>query len=181
MSQQQVDEIVAQENDYRWSFYFGSRPEVVRPDIQRLGYISAANASRFYAECLAAAGVDSNYVYGVGLAFGLAPETQEAAYLAYYTCTAQYPVDPLDRGYLSRDQLAFMYDYYSNRLTPCLRTFGFTIADPPDRSEFLVASYNGDSWDPYRELALPGDSPLWNLIDARCPPLPAGVYGQRHP
>ena len=181
LTQQEIDAIVARDNDYRWEFYFANRPDVVRPVVERRGYVSPGVAADFYAKCRSSDGFDTAYVYRVGLEFGLDPKTQTAAYLAYYTCAAQYPVDPIARGFLSTDQLGFMYDYYAQRLAPCLRSLGFTVPEPPQRGRFIAASFNGDSWNPYDGVTLARSSPVWRLIDERCPPLPAGVYGTRHP
>ena len=181
LSQQEIDGIVARDNDYRWEFYFANRPDVARPVVERRGYVAPGLAADFYAKCLSTGGFDMAYVYGVGLEFGLDPATQTAAYLAYYICAAQYPVDPIARGFLSPDQLGFMYDYYVQRLTPCLRSLGYTVPQAPQRGDFIAASFNGDSWNPYDGVALAVSSPVWTLIDERCPPLPAQTYGTRHP
>ncbi|MEO8095115.1 MAG: hypothetical protein ABI632_09290 [Pseudolysinimonas sp.] len=181
LTQQELDSIVARDNDARWNFYFADRPEVDRPTVQRLGYITPAAAADFYSRCIAARGFDTDYVYKVGLEVGLEPSLQIAADLAYYTCVAEYPVDPLAKGYLSFDQLNYVYDYYLDRLAPCLRSLGYLQPAAPARADFLVGSFNGKSWNPYAEVRVPADNPTWRLIDERCPPLPASVFGQRHP
>jgi hypothetical protein len=175
-----MDAITAADNDARWSFFFGDRPDVARPQVDRLGYVAPQDAEALYKKCLATAGVNPDYIYGFG-AYDSDPVGQTAAYIAYYTCVAQYPVNPISVGFLSQAQLGFMYDYFTGRLVPCLRSLGYYVAPPPPRRAFVDGLFNGATWDPYADVHPPAGRHSWDFIDERCPPLPAETYGPRHP
>lgn len=179
LTQRQLDAITAADNDSRWAFFFGDRPDVQRPDVHRLAYVPSHKAEAYYKSCLRAANVDPDLVYGFA-AYDSGPVATRA-YLEYYTCVAEFPVNPLEIGYLSRAQLDFMYDYYTDRLAPCLRLLGYQVTAPPPREEFVATALPGQAWDPYARVhPIPGKF-SWAAIDARCPPLPAGTYGTPHP
>jgi hypothetical protein len=180
LSQSQVDAIVAHDNDARWAFFFGDRPEVVQPQVARIDYVSPGKSEALYKKCLAHAGVDPEYIYGFGT-YNTDPSGQTQAFIAYYTCVAEHPVNPIAIGFLSDAQLGYMYDYYQQRLAPCLRSLGYDVPPAPGRQEFIDATYNGGSWDPYQEVHPTPGRHSWDFIDAQCPPLPSQVFGQRHP
>lgn len=180
LSQQQLDEITSADNDARWQFLFGARTDVARPQVTRLGYVAAGKAEAFYKRCLDAAGVNQDYVYGFGSGAG-DPQGLTAAYLAYYVCVAQHPVDPISVGFLSDAQLGFEYDYFVTRLAPCLRSLGYAVPTPPTREQFVGTSFTGRGWDPYAQVHPQPGRHSWDFVDEACPPLPAGVYGPRHP
>ena len=180
LTQQQLDAIVAADNDARWSFLFADRTDVVRPQVQRIDYVTPQKAEAIYKNCLSSTGVDLDYVFGFGN-YTSDPTGLTAAYLAYYTCVAEYPIDPRAIGYLSAAQLDYMYDYFTERLAPCLRSLGYHVDPAPPRSAFAGTSFNGSAWDPYDDVhPVPGKY-SWALIDEQCPPLPAQTYGLRHP
>lgn len=179
LTQAQLDAITAADNDARWAFFFGGRTDVVRPDVHRLAYVPANKAETYYKSCLRAAGVDPEGIYGFA-AYDPGPLATQA-YVTYYTCVAEHPVNPLEIGYLSRAQVDYMYDYYTARLVPCLRVLGYPVSDPPPREEFAATAYPGREWDPYAQVhPVPGKF-SWASIDARCPPLPEATYGAPHP
>ncbi|MCU1579309.1 MAG: hypothetical protein JWP19_1513 [Rhodoglobus sp.] len=180
LTQSQVDAIIAADNDARWSFFFEDRPDVARPQVDRLGYVAPRDAEAFYKKCLTTAGVNPDYIYGFG-AYDQDPAGQTATYLAYYTCVAQYPVNPISVGFLSQAQLGFVYDYFVGRLAPCLRSLGYQVAAPPSKRAFVGGSVNGSTWDPYAGVHPTPGPHSWAFIDERCPPLPAETYGTRHP
>ncbi|MEO8095116.1 MAG: hypothetical protein ABI632_09295 [Pseudolysinimonas sp.] len=180
LSQAQVDAITAADNDARWSFFFGERPDVARPHVTRLGYLDPHSAESFYKKCLVDAGVNPDDIFGFGI-YDVDPTGLTEAYLTYYVCVAEYPVNPIAIGYLSTPQLGFMYDYYSTRLAPCLLALGYSVEPAPRRAAFVDGSFNGSGWDPYADVHPTPGKHSWDFIDERCPPLPVAVYGHRHP
>ena len=179
LTQAQLDAITAADNDSRWAFFFGDRTDVTRPDVHRVAYLPSNTAETYYKSCLRAANVDPEGIYGFA-AYDSGP-VGTRAYLVYYTCVAEFPVNPLDIGYLSRAQLDFMYDYYTTRLAPCLRLLGYAVTAAPPREEFAATALPGQAWDPYSEVHPAPGKYSWATIDEACPPLPAGTYGTRHP
>jgi hypothetical protein len=95
---------------------------------------------------------------------------------ALWFCFQQYPVrtqDVIAQGYLSHEQLSYLYDYYVRRLVPCLVTLGFQVAGVPNRGQFIELSLGYPSWSPYDKLTpQPTDGRAWDSVVAQCPPPP---------
>lgn len=63
-----------------------------------------------------------------------------------------YPVHPRYRQPLTEKQIRLLYDYYVNRLVPCLQAEGYDVGPVPTW-EFFLANYKPIPWDPYRRLS----------------------------
>jgi hypothetical protein len=128
----------------------------------------------------------------------------DAGNLADGICLVQYPPESVRDRLKTREQLDYIYRYYSNELVPCMRTRGVVPSAVPSRSTFLRMSRNGLTlWNPYSTIGLhdpafeaaalgdsglPGSSssglaalagsilsPRLVALLSQCPALPAGV------
>lgn len=98
--------------------------------------------------------------------------------IAYWTCYAEFPLDPEGRHLrLSPEQLSYSYSYFNERTVPCLRGLGYPV--PAFESKALLLSPSqGDVgypvWTPYwTVLADPTITPevMHQVLEA-CPPPP---------
>jgi hypothetical protein len=128
----------------------------------------------------------------------------DAGNLANGICLVQYPPESIRDRLKTRQQLDYIYSYYSGELVPCMRANGVVPKVPPTRAAFITMSRNGLTlWNPYSTigvhdpgfeataLAAPGLagssssglaslagsilSPRLVALLAQCPALPAGV------
>ena len=86
------------------------------------------------------------------------------------TCVFRTTPGDYSRAELSRDELAFTYDYYRQSLAPCLDNLGFRILAPPTRQAFIESDGN---WSPY-DSVFTGflDSEEIGTIEHVCPQAP---------
>ena len=138
-----------------------------------VSHTSGANWSETQVSCLQAQGLDAREVSGGFTVDGVG--NSDAYLIATWTCATEYPTDVRLSGYLTDDQILYMYDYWVNRLAPCLKFLGYDLAPTPSREHYLQQVRSGSYWSPYfTSKALPlVDTPLeWHRIDLQCAPLP---------
>ncbi len=173
----EADRVVAQALVHYWSS-LGPGQANGRVVAKRIAFTTSENWASQQVSCLIAAGLDAREVSG-GFAIDSNGALSNADGLdAQLTCLAQYPVDPRTQGFLSDAQVLYMYDYFTERLSPCLAGFGYHVPAPPRRSVYVQQLRNGLPWTPY--VAVQGDAP-WALINGKCPPLPADPYSDFQP
>lgn len=157
-------------------------PEV--PDVIAWGQGREENGQQT-ASCLQDAGFPAFAQPGGGIIFepGI-PESQvEASDLAWFTCEAQYPLDPAYAQEWTEDQLGLVYDYWDQYYIPCMQAQGHAIdtSGQPTREAYIAAFHTVDriSWwptDAFHALPLETQATLFET----CPPYPPdeAMYGQ---
>ena len=92
--------------------------------------------------------------------------------LVQWLCFKRYPVSPdspdLD-FILTKAQADYLYDYYVERLNPCLESLGLTVGEAPRRVEFTRVPYGALSWSPYVDMSpQPDDDAGWQWVISQC-------------
>lgn len=174
---EEADRLVAEQLVHYWSS-LGPGQANGRIVAERIAFTTAESWASQQVTCLVAAGLDAREVSG-GFAIDSNNGLSNADGIdAQLTCLAQYPVDPRTQGFLSDAQALYMYDYFTQRLAPCLELLGYTIPAPPPRSVYVQALRQGAVWTPYGGVE---GEPDWKLTNARCPPLPADPFSDFQP
>lgn len=170
ISRAEAEALVDSQLDSLWAGL--QLPEgTVQPEVERVAWTTTDTWSSAQVGCLLGEGVAAREVSG-GFAID-GPDTT-ATVISQWECLARYPVDPRGVGYLSDAQVLYMYDYFVDRLAPCLRLLGYDVGAPPPREEYLGSVREGVFWSPYTEAI--EDSADRQRIDTRCTPLPADPY-----
>jgi len=179
MSDEQRESAYNSSLDSRWASIQSDYPELERPEVARVRWISPQEMPSTIADCLTAAGFSASVTVDA-LAPSLStsvPESQEGPLMAaWYVCDAEYPIDPLLSQEYSSEEVAYLYDYYTVELLPCLRAHGQEPADAPSRQVFTDTFGTADGWDPYEEYLGMDQAELAELAKA-CPPQPHGLRG----
>ena len=180
---EEAERVVAEELVNYWSA-LGPGQANGRLVAERIAFTTRDSWASAQVSCLIAAGLDAREVSG-GFAIDSNGELSNAEGLdAQLTCLGQYPVDPRTEGFLSDAQALYMYDYFTQRLVPCLELLGYAIPPAPARDSYVHLLRVGVPWTPY-ELA--DRAPLstlgsdWKIINAKCPPLPADPFSDFQP
>ncbi|MFP7706741.1 hypothetical protein [Trueperella sp. LYQ141] len=128
----------------------------------------------------AKAGPDGGTYYSPGV-----PDSQtEALNLAWYECNALYPPDPAFVTDWNEDQLALVYDYWTQYYTPCMADAGYTVdnSKQPTKELFIEKFFTPDriNWWPSNFSGLLPMDEQWELVE-HCPPYPPDefMYGVR--
>lgn len=174
----EAEALAAQQQQRMWGVNVARYPaQFDRPDpnLSVVAYLPESQWAPTVASCLAEAGFGSTIDHGaISPVFQPGQLEGEFAY-AEYVCETQYPYPPTKRGFLSRAQLEYMYAFYTQRLSPCLRLMGYTVSDAPPEKAF-VEGYETTfffGWNPYEEVApYVNNERVWANIDWRCGSLP---------
>ena len=137
-----------------------TRPRVPTGELQ-----PPAEFAKTLSQCFAQAGYElTGYSWGSDQGYILDTHSEAASYgidtggarfdeakqLAFYTCIARHPQDPVASGELvGAGQRSWLYDRYASWTIPCLESLGYTVADVPTRAVFEVAPY---LWSPYEAV-----------------------------
>ncbi|MBG6053934.1 hypothetical protein IWX81_000324 [Salinibacterium sp. CAN_S4] len=183
-----VDAYVASQLDRYWKQILagstganGIDPE---PDVSTVEFTTPDTWSTVQTSCLQAAGLQAREISGGFTIDDPGDLDATEVSLAQWTCLRQYPVDPRITGFLSDEQVMFMYDYFTTRLAPCIATLGFDVTPPPTRDQYLGLVRGGSAWSPYVRAdgnpiaRSPGE---WALVNGKCPPLPDDPFGSYRP
>lgn len=97
--------------------------------------------------------------------------------VAQYHCAIAEPSLSELAGYLDVNQLGALYDYYLERVQPCLALSGVTTSTPPSREQF-EAGYGSTSWTPFLAVtkAKKTDVDHLTVLERACPPLPEWLH-----
>jgi hypothetical protein len=97
--------------------------------------------------------------------------------VAQYHCAIAEPSLSELAGYLDANQLGALYDYYLERVQPCLALSGVPTSKPPSREQF-EAGYGSASWTPFLALikANKTDGGRLASLQRACPPLPSWLH-----
>lgn len=152
-------------------------PDAEVPDVKRVRVVSLDEWAPAIAECLNAQGYSATAEDG-GLLAG-APFGQELPYaIAYYVCSVEYPINPRQQIPLVEDQIRYLYEYYTQVMTPCLEAEGYEVPDPPSMQTYISTYGQPGFWDPYKLVA---ESPInkedWERINRLCSQTPAELFG----
>ena len=96
--------------------------------------------------------------------------------LAWYTCTALYPLEPSKIGVIGASQREYIYDYYVRWLVPCLESAGYPVSDAPAREVFVASGPSVNAWTPWGAIDLPVRDADQIALGDRCGYAPAGLY-----
>lgn len=150
------------------------------PEVTVVSYTTGDTWSITQVQCLNKAGLAAREVsggfavdaYRIGAPQG---DTPFAVAIAIWTCQARFPRDVRLSGYLTDDQVLYMYDFFTKRLAPCLALQGYEVAQAPPRDSYLEMVRRGVYWNPYySRTEHPHGSTQKQLDtpDLRCAPLP---------
>ena len=161
---------VYEQNLEWWNSMFPDEP---MPEIEPIEFLDPLNPGTAGLQCLADAQLEGVVVDIETKSWSYEGNADRTALdRLQFTCALQYPYDVSDPekiGYLSDEQLSWIWDYNRTRLVPCLRMLGFTVAD---RDYDYFGS--GEYWIPYYEMSPIPTAVQWPWIDTRCPPSPVG-------
>ena len=168
-----ADRYAAQQLDW-WQSMFPDEP---MPVVEPIEVIDPASPRNALLDCVSDANLPGVTVSGGGFV-----DTEGGGRLdsdlnrQLFICSAQYPYDTAEMGYLSDAEMEWIYYYNRDRLLPCLKLQGYAVTIPTGRYE--PGSY--DFWMPYNLMsAIPTDD--WARIDLACPPSPIGPTYFRGP
>lgn len=142
------------------------------PAVARVRFIRPDEMGQTRVACLAELGIPAvSKADGYGYAIGDVPDSQQKALNeSQYVCAAKYPIHPQYVLTRSPEARGRQYDWMANEQIPCLRSRGFSIADPPSKAVWL-ASYDLDPWIPEKELPrdLVGSESKRAELEKACP------------
>ena len=144
------------------------------PDLGVVEELPDEEAFARQTECLDEAQVPGVTVYGPGEwsyngALG-DDATGSEAQVEWWKCVHRFPAEGDFDWMLSWAQTAWLYDFFSERHIPCLRTLGIEVIGFPLRDYFIETSGGYPAWLPYPESMSPTPaSSDWVLLAKRCP------------
>ena len=162
----------------RWSLIAGQNPALAAPKVPIVRYTNYLDEPSTIATCLRRAGYPKTVVTGANdvVDRALTPPETYSFDVAKYVCEAKYPRDPLELGYLSDAQEAFLYSYWQDNTVPCLRAQGLKVADLPPIGQFGEGYEDVGNMNPYGHLKIP-DGLSIAVLQTRCQPYPGELYG----
>lgn len=181
LSSAERSRLVQQELDRRWRLDTGDQGFLTQPNVPILRFTTTQDAGPVFAHCMTVAGYPTSYTLQQGL---VGPTVAAKNYANYsvqkYVCQAQYPTDPVELGYFSTEQSQFLYNYWANVLTPCLRGQGVPVPPLPKRYPFGSSAYPNLSgpWDPYEKVRTVRGNAIAPFIFTRCPEFPPQLYSK---
>lgn len=116
------------------------------PEVTPIRTVTPEEFQELLQSCMAAAGFprQPDYAYSSG-------GQDEAFALAWYTCTAQYPIDDLYTQPLTDAQMRFWYAYLVDDAVPCYRANGWPVEESsiPSEERFIATFGSMEGWAPY--------------------------------
>jgi hypothetical protein len=176
-------QLLDEQNTRWWNAAF---PDEEQPIVEIVDFVDGSEQTKAVAGCLVESGYP-DYVDSFGnIRFDLAIDDRDFE-RAYFICSVKYPLELSALGYLSEAQVAYIFDYEVEVVSPCLRLLGFDISEPPNRESYLESHRTGGglNWSPYWDAVNlyegdPWTPEFWDFIDFHCPPLPEPL-GFSHP
>ncbi len=140
LSDEQVDAARHQAADAWWSMVAAQYPSLERPEVVVEREAASDEVDELLESCLEEKGHDlGGYsVNEIGLS------TPEIA-ISWFECKVSYPEES-HPGY-SNEQVAYLYDYLTGFVVPCLEERGSEIDQAPSRETF-VANWPNQGWFP---------------------------------
>lgn len=175
----EADAAVAEELAQYWRTI--DQPGAPPAGVERVEFTTTVNWSTAQVVCLQAAGLAAREISGGYAIDDYGPLTPSEGVAAQWTCLRQFPVDPRSTGLLSDAQILYMYDYFAERLAPCLQLKGYKVAPVPVRDDYVHRVRTGEFWNPYYNVDGVPIATDFRVIDAACPALPDDPFGAMHP
>lgn len=98
--------------------------------------------------------------------------------MAHYVCSVEYPINPREMVPLVEDQIRYLYEYYTQVMTPCLAAEGYEVPDAPSLQTFVSTYGQPGSWAPYTLVAEAVSSQEeCERINRLCTQTPTGLFG----
>jgi len=152
------------------------------PDVALIRWTTKLDWGSTMAQCLQDAGF--NIVgagFGISAPDGIGPSQLSAYDLAFYTCDAQYTVNPQYQRPLNAAQWGLTYDYDVEWMVPCVAAFGVTASQPPTRETFVAQGLQQGyvTWEPWSEGQAVYSNKPWAQQKAfmdTCPADPPSQY-----
>jgi hypothetical protein len=162
----------------RWSLIAGQNPALEAPKVPIVRYTNYLDEPSTIATCLRRAGYPKVVVTNANdvVDRALTPPENYSFDVAKYVCEAKYPRDPLELGYLSDAQEAFLYSYWQDNTVPCLRAQGLRVNDLPPIGQFGEGYEDVGNMNPFGHLKIPAGLSL-AVLQTRCQPYPGQLYG----
>jgi len=155
------------------------------PDVEIVRWIdSRVDYGSALAACMTDAGFRAEGDALGGVSFlEETPQSQAKAFnLAYYTCSAAYPLDPVFLTEWTADQLGLLYDYWEQYLVPCLAAHDVVVdqSRKPTREAYVARFHTAErtDWWPNDTLAMMPED-VRRAVEPSCPGYPpdAVFYG----
>lgn len=170
-------------SDARWTAL--RLPSTIdEPAVSVVAYTSGDTWSITQVQCLTNAGLAAREVSGGFTVDGYrigSPQSNNpfAVSIAIWTCQAQFPRDVRLSGYITDDQVLYMYDFFTKRLAPCLALHGYDIPPAPARDGYLETVRRGIYWNPYYTATghpIVSAQEQFDALDLQCPGPPNDSY-----
>jgi len=163
--------------EQRWAIVTRENPALVAPRVAIVRYTNYLDAPSTIAACLRRSGYPGTIVTSSNDVVDptITAARQHPFDVAHYVCDARYPEDPLELGYLSDAQEAFLYSYWQNDTVPCLRAQGLAVADLPPIGQFGEGYEDVGNMNPYAHLKT-RDGLSVAVLMTRCQPYPGELY-----
>ena len=175
---EEILELRAEENFDWWQSMSGGQPQ---PDIEPVQFVSYELWPSFMERCVTQAGYSGITASGGSIVFDAEPGQELATNRAYYVCFQMYPLEITDdttEGQFSKAQVSWLYDFFTQRVAPCIQMLGYDVSPAPDREDFIDSFYSYELWTPY--LGVHPGYLSWDAIDKKCPP-PPELFAFLHP
>jgi len=152
------------------------------PQVALIRWTSQLDWGATMAQCLQDAGFN---VVGAGFALvapnGIGPSQLSAYGLAYYTCNAEYSMNPQYEQQYTADQWGLKYDYDVQWVVPCVALFGVTASQPPTRETYIQQGLQQHytTWSPWSEADKVISNKPWSdqkTFFETCPADPPNQY-----
>jgi hypothetical protein len=150
-------------------------PGVNVPSANVIRAVTLRDAPNAEAKCLQQHGFDSTVVPGGGVITHVASGKDESFQVARVICATEYPLQSKYTTPLTNTQVAALYKYQKNVLSPCLVSHGFTVPTAPELSRFQEKYGTADSWQPYAGVRTSSQA-AWDALNASCPSYPARLF-----
>lgn len=172
LSAEEVSELLREERANYWQAISGGSPY---PEVEIVAVLPLEDVWPHVVECVDQMELEGIVASGQNIQLGPGGDQSELE-RAMFACNEAYPPvtdDPAVFGYYSREELEYLWSYYSSYLVPCLRMHGYALEDVPARDGFIVGPYM--NWNPYAVMRpSTGRDFSWKQVDADCAPPPIG-------
>lgn len=159
---------------------FGWMRDEAPPDLPPvIREVSIEESQQVWGDCLGTAGfpvtMDED---GQGFDSGSIPPDQAHAWdVAFYTCKAQYPLDPRVYQPYNQAQLELFYTHMVDIVAPCVAEQGYTVDQPPSMETWIAAYRSGAEgrWHPFNPIYDQNQVEIRRVEEA-CPLMPETMY-----
>lgn len=166
------------EDDPAWALVVEQYPNAKRPTVSVVREVALSEWPIAFADCLTSSGFRSTPTPDGGTKTDAVPAAQEEAFaVAHYVCKKSYPLEAKYTTPLSQNQVAALYEYFTEQLTPCLRGQGVDVDEAPSLEVFSETLNTSSAWSPYLSIQVENLTlDQWNELSVTCPQFPEHVY-----